>query len=1416
MSEKIHTPNYLFETGWEVCNKIGGIHTVISTKALTLSKEFKDNLILIGPDVWRYATENPEFIEDDKLYNAWKNKAAEEGLKIRLGRWNIAGKPIVILVDFSPFISTKDDIFKSFWEGYHLDSLGGQWDYVEPAIFGYAAGRVVESFCKYNLTIRDKTVAHFHEWMTGTGILYLKTHAPHIATVFTTHATTVGRSIAGNGQLLYQNFTQYNGDSKAKELGVVSKHSLEKLSAINADCFTTVSDLTAKECKQFLDKPVDLVTPNGFEDNFVPSEDQYEIKRVESRKKMMEVSKAVLGYEVPSNCVFVCTSGRYEMKNKGIDVFIDAMGKLNTRSNFNKTIVAFILIPANNYGARKDLIELINNPNAEISNAKSDVFLTHGLHDAEYDPILKKLKEVNITNNSESKVKVIFVPSYLNGNDGIFNIKYYDLLIGMDISVFPSYYEPWGYTPLESLAFHIPTITTTLTGFGLWINSLLAGSEEYAAVIERNDSNYQQVIDELTNRIIIFSYKENGDKKRAKENAYFLSRSALWKNFIKFYKEAYSLALSKVELREDQFINIKPTESAVTVKRLKSNRPIWKGIVVQPNLSQQFKGLDELSRNLWWSWNFEASELFEAIDPELWVEHNYNPILLLKEVSLERLSQLERDWQFINKYNYVYSKFKEYIEKGRKKKEPKVAYFSMEYGLSHVLKIYSGGLGILAGDYLKEASDSNIDMVGIGLLYRYGYFTQHLSLSGEQMVTYEAQTFANLPLTAVKDHNGNPLMVQMVFPGRIVKVKIWRVDVGRIPLYLLDTDTRANIETDRSITHHLYGGDNENRLKQEMVLGVCGIRALDAIGIHQDVYHCNEGHAAFISLERMNKLINTRNSTFAEAVEIVRSSTLFTTHTPVPAGHDAFPENLMMTYMGHYPERLKIDWQEFIDLGRMQPGDNTEKFSMSNLATNLSQEINGVSWLHGEVTKNMFSKMWDGYFPSELHIGYVTNGVHLPSWTSKDWRMLYEKEFGAEFITSQSNKEPWKRIYNVPDSKIWEIRCKQKKELFDYLQARMNTNWTQRHVDPRKIIEIKERLDERVLTIGFARRFATYKRAYLLFKNLDRLAELVNNPDMPVQFLFAGKAHPADQAGQDVIKHIVEISNRPEFTGKILFLENYDIDLAKRLVQGVDIWLNTPTRPLEASGTSGMKAVMNGVLHFSVLDGWWVEGYKEKAGWALPQDITYENTEYQDELDAATIFGLLEREITPLYYRRNEHDIPVDWVQYIKNSIAQVAPMFTTKRMLDDYMERFYLKLEKRYKEMKKHDYELAKNISSWKKKVSRAWDSIDVISINFSEINKAQLVLGQKYTGEVILDLKELADVSVGIELVMSDTRTDGKRQIIRTQEMKQVKQEGSRAYFDIEIVPDKPGAFNYGLRMYPKNEKLPHRQDFSYVRWI
>ena len=1222
MNRERKAPKHLFEVSWEVCNKVGGIHTVISTKALTLEKEFGDNYILIGPDVWRETTEHPEFQEDPSLLQGWRQKAAAQGLRVRVGRWKIKSRPLVFLVDFTTFFSKKDEIFSRFWEIYKLDSIAGAWDYIEPSLFGYASGKVIESYVRYHVASHDKVVAQFHEWLTGAGLLYLKNSIPQVGTVFTTHATVIGRAIAGNLQPLYSRMEEYDGDAKASEFHLTSKQSMEKICARNADVFTTVSDITAKECRQFLQKNVDVVTPNGFEDSFVPSEKDFTQGRKKARKALLGIASRLLGEELDNDTFIVASSGRYEFKNKGIDLYLDALGVLNSGEKLKKKLLAFILIPASHYGPRKDLVEKMKDPSVKLSG---DRFLTHNLHYADHDPVMSRIKTAGLGNGPEDNVKVIFVPSYLNGNDGIFNLPYYELLIGMDLTVFPSYYEPWGYTPLESLAFHIPAITTSVAGFGLWVKDSFNDTGDAIYILNRTDYNDTEVVEGISNTIKdVLAYSPE-KMKRAGQRSFEISRSALWTNMIEHYRDAFALALDKVAERVDEFIETERVEQLPEIPSYPGQAPSWKKVVIMQNIPDRLKPLEELARNLWWSWNPEAVEMFQSIDPNLWEECAGNPILLLEKLAYQRLSELEKDKGFNEKFEKVYSDFRRYIGEGNDKR-PQIAYFSMEFGLHESLKIYSGGLGLLAGDYLKEASDFNYNIAGIGLFYKYGYFKQDLSAAGEQIAVNEQQIFSKLPATPIMDEQGNWKEITIVLPGRDLKARIWKVEVGRVKLYLLDTDFEGNEDQDRSITHHLYGGNNENRFKQELLLGVGGIRALRALNLEPDIFHCNEGHAAFIGLERLREYIQEENLTFPEALEIVRSSTLFTTHTPVPAGHDYFDEDMMRAYMAHYPNRMKISWDQMMNLGRMHPNLRGERFSMSCLAVNLSQEVNGVSEIHGKVSREMFADMWKGYMPEEVPIGYVTNGVHLPTWISRKWRDLYKTKLDPDFCSKQHDRQVWAGIRDIDQAEIWKIRSSERKKLIDFVRSQLLKSSTRADQNPKLTVEMQERLDPNALTIGFARRFATYKRAHLLFRDPDRLSAILNNPFMPIQLLFAGKAHPHDKAGQELIRKIVQFSIDPRFLGRVIFLENYEIPLAKRLLHGVDIWLNTPTRPLEASGTSGEKAVMNGVLHFSVLDGWWAEGYRPGAGWALQKDRLYDNQDFQDQLDAETIYNMLENE----------------------------------------------------------------------------------------------------------------------------------------------------------------------------------------------
>ncbi len=844
------------------------------------------------------------------------------------------------------------------------------------------------------------------------------------------------------------------------------------------------------------------------------------------------------------------------------------------------------------------------------------------------------------------------------------------------------------------------------------------------------------------------------------------------------------------------------------------NSPVWRNVTVKSELPGRLKKLEELAKNLWWVWNSEGKTLFHDLDRDLWRSTGENPVMMLQKMKAARFEEITRDEAMMERIDKVYSSFEQYMSVPMRNDLPSVSYFSMEYGLCNALKIYSGGLGILAGDYIKEASDRCINMTAVGFLYRYGYFTQTLALDGQQIAKYEAQNFNRLPLEPVLDERGQQLILEVPYPGRIIYSNIWRVNVGRMKLYLLDTDIDLNSEFDRPITHRLYGGDWENRIKQEYLLGIGGVLLLKRLGIKSQIYHCNEGHAALLNLQRLVDYVQDEGLTFNEALEVVRATSLYTVHTPVPAGHDYFEEGLFYKYINEFPAKLGIEWRDLMNMGRENP-DSDERFSMSVFALNTTQESNGVSWLHGEVSKEMFKGIWKGYAAEESHVGYVTNGVHMPTWAASEWKEFYNDKFGADFMEHQGEEAAWANILTVPDEQVWEMRMRLKNKFINFVKRDFTANWLRNQGDPSRIMSIVDKINPNALLIGFARRFATYKRAYLLFTDLERLSRIVNNPQFPVQFIFAGKAHPADGAGQDLIKRIVEISKRPEFEGKIIFLENYDMTLSKRMLTGVDVWLNTPTRPQEASGTSGEKAEMNGVLNLSVLDGWWYEGYREGAGWAITDKQTYTDSGMQDSLDSATIYSLLENEIIPLYFAKNSKGYSPEWVQYIKRSIAHIAPNYTMSRMLHDYIERFYAPQADRAGRLSANGYKLAREIVEWKSGVAEKWDDVHVEGgIDINDSLNAATSNGEAMDITIKLNTAGLGR-DLNVEMVLY-RESDGKPRFYKALPLDVIAEDGDVVTYRINRPIRYSGMFRYSFRVYPWNNNLPHRQDFAYVKWI
>jgi starch phosphorylase len=747
----------------------------------------------------------------------------------------------------------------------------------------------------------------------------------------------------------------------------------------------------------------------------------------------------------------------------------------------------------------------------------------------------------------------------------------------------------------------------------------------------------------------------------------------------------------------------------------------FRTFTVVPSLPPVLSPLRDLAYNLHWCWHLEVIDLFRRLDRDLWEETGHNPLLMLSELSQQRLAEAAADTGFVAQMKRVFQAFNRYmgghdtwyhaidnVGSGLG-----VAYFSMEFGLTESLKLYSGGLGILAGDHLKSASDLGVPLVGMGLLYQQGYFAQYLNADGWQQEMYPVNDFHNLPLRLERDSQGEPLKVEVAFPGRSVFAQVWRAQVGRVPLFLLDTNLAENKQEDRHITDQLYGGDNEMRIQQEIILGIGGVRALRALDVRPTVYHMNEGHSAFLALERTRLIMAEQHLSFAEARELVAAGNLFTTHTPVPAGIDLFPPYLMDRYFGAYLGELGLSRDAFLGLGRRPANQPDDAFSMAILALGLSYSTNAVSQRHGTVAREMWRDLWPGTLAEDVPIGHVTNGIHLHSWLSNDMASLYERYLGPQWAERPFDRQLWARMDRIPDEELWRTHERRRERLVAVARRRLEQQMARRGATQQEIDAASEVLDPEALTIGFARRFATYKRALLLFSDPDRLSTILNDPKRPVQILFAGKAHPNDNAGKEFIRQIIHLTRRPDLRRRIIFLEDYDISLARYMVQGVDIWLNTPRQGMEASGTSGMKAVANGALHVSSLDGWWCEGYNREVGWRIGSGEPGADERYADEIDAQALYDLLEKEIVPLFYDAHNERLPRGWIAKMKRAVAQIAPVFNTHRMVTEYAERFYLRAHARYLELLADDCAGARDVASWKDRVRGQWDKVRIDMID-------------------------------------------------------------------------------------------------------
>ena len=835
---------------------------------------------------------------------------------------------------------------------------------------------------------------------------------------------------------------------------------------------------------------------------------------------------------------------------------------------------------------------------------------------------------------------------------------------------------------------------------------------------------------------------------------------------------------------------------------------------VIPYLPEKLKPLIKIANNLWWVWNYEAIELFRRIDVDLWREVGHNPIILLGSISQEAIDRAAESDSFIAHMNRVENELDRHIKRtswydqNKKNTEDQiVAYFSAEFGIHECLPVYSGGLGILAGDHLKSASELGIPLYGMGLLYRLGYFRQYLNFDGWQQERYPETDFYNIPINPVFDQSGRHLTISVEYPGRLIYAKIWEVIIGKIKLFLLDTNIEQNSIDDRSITDQLYGGDNEMRIKQEIMLGIGGIRAFKAMGINVTVYHMNEGHAAFLAIERIKSEMKENGMTFDEALAYITANNIFTTHTPVPAGNDRFMPEMIDKYFSETYKELGISSDQFMALGRENPSDKKEEFCMTVLALKSAFGSNGVSKLHGDVSRKMWNNVWPNLPSHEVPIGHITNGIQTLSWTSDEMIRLFNRYLGPDWIDNPTSKDIWKGIDNIPDSELWRCRERLRERLVGFSRKRLYQQLLSRGLPKKQAVIASSTLDSEALTIGFARRFATYKRATLLFSDLEKLYAILSHQRRPVQIVFSGKAHPKDSLGKEFIKKIIHISREERLRKKIVFLEDYDINTARYMVQGVDVWLNNPIRPKEASGTSGMKVVSNGGLNLSVLDGWWDEAYNSNNGWAIGNGEVYDDQNYQDEVESLSLYNLLEQEIIPLFYARGDDGLPEDWLAKIKESMKSIIPEFNTNRMVKDYAEKYYNQAYINYTYYLKDKLKISKELAIWKERIKKIW-SVKIIEMSVE--SDTDVVVGSILKVTAKVDLGEVLPEDVHVELYFGSVDKFGDISDGVAVQMEKADSEEKGIYSFIgQMLCLQSGRFGYSVRVIPYNKNMPRKFD-------
>ena len=1397
----------LFEVSWEVCNKVGGLHTVVVSKAPTLVERLGDGYVLVGP--WLLGEGNADrVLERDAAFDPFAEECRALGVPVRVGRWRTHGRPRTVLVEFSGLLPRKDELLGALWDRHGVDSLYGQWEYVEPVLFGHAAGMVVEHWWRQFVAGRaGGTVVQFHEWLSGSGLLYLRERLPAVGTVSTTHATVLGRALASTGTHPKEALGARAPEQAAAELNVRARHSLEGTVVRAADVFTTVSPLTADEAALFHSRTADRILPNGIDFGVLDAE-LGGVSRRQAEERLRFVASRFLAEDLAGAAV-LCSAGRYEFRNKGLDLLIDALGEVNRRPG--RQVVAYLFVPAGNSGVLHELAERLATP--LLSDASPLGISTHTLFDAEHDAIAQCCAAAGLTNARGSRVKIVHVPVYVTAADPVMGLSYEAAAQGADLAVFPSFYEAWGYTPQETLALGVPTVTTDCAGFGLWARERGLGPADGVHVLRRSGRTFDEARGDLAALVDgVASVPPSADLRERCRDAV---RTTEWSGLVGEYEKAFDAAREVASARLASSAPAAPPVARPLLVRAPAQavRPHLHALVVPSTLPRELEPLVRLSRNWRWTWDLATLSLFRDLSPETWERCRGNPVRLLREAPPDALAARARDEDFRERASGAAARLDNYLADrprsatGLSREHP-VAYFSAEFGLHECLPIYSGGLGVLAGDHVRSASDLRLPLVAVGILYRRGYMRQRLEAGVQQVALDDELDPRQHALSLVADGEGRPIEVVLQLPGTTVVLRAWRADVGRVPLYLLDADLDANRPEDRGITHHLYGGDLEMRIRQELVLGRGGMRLLERIGIEPSVVHMNEGHAAFVALERMAALVRDRGLTFEEARELVRSTTVFTTHTPVPAGHDHFDEDLLRRYFSDVETWLGIPWARFVELGVSL--EAPDRFNMTALALRFASFVNGVSRRHGEVSRHLAAAFVPQLLPEEMPIQSVTNGVHLAAWTSGAIAGLLARDAGAA-VTGEDFARGAERL---DDRALWEARQRARRTLLHRVADHVRSTFELRGDSPALCERIVAGLDEDALLVGFARRFATYKRADLLLREPARLRALLSASKGPVRLLVAGKAHPRDMAARELLARVAAVARTPEFAGRLILLEDYDMGLARTLVQGVDVWLNTPRAPLEASGTSGMKAAANGALNVSIADGWWPEAFDGANGWTIGGAGPARSDAVQDELDAESLHHLLEDEIVPLWFDRDADGIPREWLRRVRHSLATIPPVFDTHRMVSEYRERAYVPLAARRRELVADGHLALRAATAETERVRRGMQAVRIVEATLvgAEVVEAGDPLGV----HAAVDLGPLRDEDVQVEFVATRRAADpaaAPGELVAVELTREPREShepagAPRRFRGSWIVPA-PGAWSYGLRVRPRRPGGPSLHD-------